>query len=294
MPHSDIQPLYKALVSKTEDVANKDLKGDQTSDRLSALAVACRGFLSTLDRQELISKVPNKSYFMFSDRSRKKTSRPVNSLLYDLELDISEIKKILKCEMTALSPEKITRCIYTLAASYCCSSDILNISDQKTPGTFFEFLIGHLVAHALGANPEKQIRVPTLDMDITIPTDFVFDLGTGKNRVHLPIKLSTRERVVQVWAHQRVLDGMHGTARFKGILVVMGETNKQKDVSVTEVCLPNQWMAYQMYIAQLFRIYYLDIPEKYMALKCAYPFIQVKAFGEFFSEISKIERSGVE
>jgi hypothetical protein len=106
-----------------------------------------------------------------------------------------------------------------------------------------------------------------------IPTDFVFDLGSGKNRVHLPIKLSTRERVVQVWAHQRALDGMHGTARFKGILVVMSETNKQKDISATEVCLPNQWMAYQMYIAQLFRIYYLDLPEKYVALKDAYPFI---------------------
>ena len=106
-----------------------------------------------------------------------------------------------------------------------------------------------------------------------IPTDFVFDLGSGKNRVHLPIKLSTRERVVQVWAHQRALDGMHGTARFKGILVVMSETNKQKDISATEVCLPNQWMAYQMYIAQLFRIYYLDLPEKYVTLKDAYPFI---------------------
>ena len=81
MSHSDIQPLYKALVGKTEDVANRDLKGDQTSRRLSSLAVACRGFLSTLDRQELISKIPNKTYFMFSDSSRKKTSRPVNSLL---------------------------------------------------------------------------------------------------------------------------------------------------------------------------------------------------------------------
>lgn len=53
-------------------------------------------------------------------------------------------------------------------------------------------------------------------------------------------------------------------------------------------------MAYQMYIDQLFRIYYLDVPEKYVALKHIYPFIQVKAFGEFFSEIAKIERSGVE
>jgi hypothetical protein len=150
-----------------------------------------------------------------------------------------------------------------------------------------------MVARSLKVNPERQIRVPTLDLDITIPTDYVFDLGPGKNRVHLPIKISTRERVVQVWAHQRVLDGMHGVARFKGILVAMAEMNKQKDVSVAEVCLPNQWMAYQMYIAQMFRVYYLDVPQPYLKLKDTYPFIQVKQFGDFFSEIDKIEKSGV-
>src|SRR5438046_2364030 len=176
--------------------------------------------------------------------------------------------------------------------SYCCATDILKTGDQKTPGTFFEILIGPLVARSLGLNPEQQIKVPTLDLDITLPTDFVFDLGPGKNRVHLPIKTSTRERVVQVWAHQRVLDGMHGVARFKGVLVAMTETNKQKDVSVVEVCLPNQWMAYQMYIAQMFRIYYLDLPQAYLRLADAYPFIQVKPFGDFFGELDKIEKSG--
>ena len=49
-----------------------------------------------------------------------------------------------------------------------------------------------------------------------------------------------------------------------------------------------------MYIAQLFRVYYLDLPEKYVDLKHSYPFIQVKQFGEFFSEIAKVERSGVD
>ena len=99
--------------------------------------------------------------------------------------------------------------------------------------------------------------------------------------------------MVQVWAHQRVLDGMHGVARFKGVLVAMAETNKQKDISVVEVCLPNQWMAYQMYIAQMFRVYYFDVPQVYLRLKEKYPFIQVKPFGEFYSEIDKIEKSGL-
>jgi hypothetical protein len=228
---------------------------------------------------------------MFS--REKKTSRPVNNALYIPEPDEATLRKVLSCEVTGISSELITSMVYTAAMSYCCCTDILKAGDQKTPGTVFEILIGHLVARSLGVNPEQQIKAPTLDLEITLPTDFVFDLGPDKNRVHLPIKTSTRERVVQVWAHQRVLDGMHGVARFKGVLVAMAETNKQKEVSVAEVCLPNQWTAYQMYIAQMFRVYYLDLPEPYLKLKDKYPFLQVKQFGDFFGEVDKIEKSGV-
>ena len=289
----EIEKLYNALVGKAGHAAVTDLKGDDTSERLANLAVGAKGFLSTLARHDLISKVPTKKYFMFKDEGRGKTSRPVNPALFDEQLDRSTIDKILACDIDGMTSEQITTAVYTMAMSYCASADIIKSSDQKTPGTFFEFLIGHIVARRLGVNPDRQITVPTLDEKVTLPTDFVFNLGEGKNRIHLPIKISTRERVVQVWAHQRVLDGMHGVARFKGILVAMAETNKQKEKSVTEVCLPNQWTAYQMYIAQMFRVYYLDIPQKYLSLKNKYPFIQVKPFGDFFLEIDKIEKSGV-
>lgn len=229
---------------------------------------------------------------MFRDDERNKTSRPVNQALFDENLDRDTIDKVLACDIDGMTADQLTKAIYTLGMAYCASADILKSSDQKTPGTYFEFLIGHIVSRRLEVNPERQITVPTLDEKVTLPTDFVYNLGEGKNWLHLPIKISTRERVVQVWAHQRVLDGMHGVARFKGVLVVMAETNKQKEKSVTEVCLPNQWMAYQMYIAQMFRVYYLDLPEKYVALKNRYPFIQVKQFGDFFFEVDKIEKSG--
>jgi hypothetical protein len=230
---------------------------------------------------------------MFEDTVRRKFSRPVNADLFLDDLDVARVRDALDCNADGYTPEELTKIIYTCSMAYCCSTDILKDGDQKTPGTFFEVLIGHIVARALGINPEKQLTVPTLGMNVTIPTDYVFDLGPTKNRVHLPIKTSTRERVVQVWAHQRVLDGMHGVARFKGVLVAMAETNKQRNVSVVEVCLPNQWMTYQMYIAQMFRVYYLDLPQAYVGLKDRYPFIQVKQFGDFYFEIDKIEKSGV-
>ena len=289
---SNIESLYDALVGKAGAAAVKDMKSDDTTDRLANLVVGSRTYLNGCSRIDLESKVPDKEYFMFKSAAGK-TSRPVNLDLYDDDLTRDDIEQVLECDIDGLTPEYITKVIYSCAISYCCSADLLKSSDQKTPGTYFEMLIGHLVSRMLGVNPERQITVPTLDEKITLPTDFVFDLGPDKNRVHLPIKTSTRERVVQVWAHQRVLDGMHGVARFKGVLAVLAETNKQKEKSVTEVCLPNQWMAYQMYIAQMFRVYYLDLPEKYVALKDRYPFIQVKQFGDFFFEVDKIEKSGL-
>jgi hypothetical protein len=287
-----IAPLYDALLNRVSG-ATRDLKSDDMTEKLVALIVASRGFLITLTRVPLLSKVAGKEYFMFQNADGNKTSRPVNAALFDDSLSAEQIRSLLKCDVSGLTEDQITAAVYSCAISYCCATDILKSSDQKTPGTFFEVIIGHMVARSLGVNPETSITVPTLDVKVTLPTDYVFDLGPDKNRVHLPIKTSTRERVVQVWAHQRVLDGMHGVARFKGVLVALAETNKQQNVSVTEVCLPNQWTAYQMYIAQLFRVYYLDIPAKYVALKDRYPFIQVKPFGAFFSEVGLIEKSGV-
>lgn len=81
---------------------------------------------------------------------------------------------------------------------------------------------------------------------------------------------------------------MHGSGRFRGVLVCLTETNKQQDSSVVEVCLPNQWIAYQMYISQLHRVYYLDPPAKYLSLRNTFPNIQVWPFSKFFSEASTI------
>ena len=122
-------------------------------------------------------------------------------------------------------------------------------------------------------------------MEATLPTDFVFDLGPNRAKFHLPIKVSTRERVIQVWAHQRVLDGVYGTGRFLGTPVILTETKTDKKKSeVIEICLPDQWRIYQMHIAQLKRIYYLDVPVAYSRLNDVFPPLIVKPFGHFFAE----------
>jgi len=283
--------LYERLTDIQRGANKVELKSNDLSKALADLTAFSLNYLEGLEKAELESKVPNKEYFMFRNTESGRTSRPVNKGLFISEFDTKNCEKIFKLDFEDLGEDELNRSLYTLAISYCAACDTLKVGDQKTPGTFFENFVGHLVARALDANPAKHVTIPTLDEEIRIPTDFVFDLGEGNNRLHLPVKTSTRERVIQVWAHQRVLDGMHGVARFKGVLAALAETNKQKNTSVVEVCLPQQWITYQMYIAQMYRVYYLDIPEKYMELKNKYPFIQVKPFSEMFSEIEKIKRS---
>ena len=161
----------------------------------------------------------------------------------------------------------------------------LKRDDKKSPGTYFEILAGHLFAREFGVNPVRSIEVLGQDLRAKLPTDNIFDLGQRKAKIHAPVKISTRERVIQVWAHQRVLDGVYGQGRYKGVLVILTETKRSEETrEVVEICLPDQWTVYQMHIAQLHRIYYLDLPKKYAELGQNFPRISVKPLGEFFFE----------
>jgi hypothetical protein len=234
----------------------------------------------------LKSKVTNKSYHTFTDG--KRASRPVNSDLFDASIQPSLLAKAL-ANPKSLDEGTLKRALYTWAMSFCAANDVLFVSDQKKPGTFFEWFSGHIFARLYNATPQKFTEVTSLGMNTRIPTDYVFDLGASKARIHLPVKTSTRERAIQVWAHQRVLDGLHGQNRFRGILVCLAETNKQTEQnSVVEVCVPDQWRLYQGYIAQLYRIYYLDPPTLYLALSGGNPPIKVSYFSSFFSEYEKL------
>lgn len=86
-------------------------------------------------------------------------------------------------------------------------------------------------------------------------------------------------------ASTRLLDGVYGTDRFMGTPVLLAETKTDKArKEVVEICLPDQWRVYQLYIAKLKRIYYLDLPAAYSKLNEEFPPIRVRPFGEFFLE----------
>src|SRR5205814_8921307 len=57
------------------------------------------------------------------------------------------------------SPDQMSRIIYSVAVSFFCFIDLTKQGDQKTPGTFFEYLIGHLFAWRLDVNPKTRLPV---------------------------------------------------------------------------------------------------------------------------------------
>ncbi len=278
---SDPLEIYQEL----QDAFSKDVKSEANQTFVGDVYRASCRFLAKAGSQPLKSLVRGKEYFAFS--LGKKLSRAVNKRLFIAEPNEWEAfcKAIASRRAPSMESERITKIIYSVAASFFCFIDLTKDGDQKTPGTFFEYLIGHLFAWRLDVNPKTRLAVLNLDMEATLPTDFVFDLGPNRAKFHLPIKVSTRERVIQVWAHQRVLDGVYGTGRFIGTPVILTETKTDKKKrEVIEICLPDQRRIYQMHIAQLKRIYYLDVPAAYSKLNDVFPPLSVKPFGHFFAE----------
>jgi hypothetical protein len=266
-----------------------DIGGAANRKAIGLVYSACLHFLKKTGREPLVSLIPGKQYFAFTQRN--KVSRAVNSELFlgDAKEWAAFDAALQRKKLSGFSPERITQVIYSVAISFCAFIDLTKEGDQKTPGTFFEYLISHLFAWRLGVNPTTRIQVLNLDMETTLPTDFIFNLGKDRPKFHLPIKTSTRERVIQVWAHQRVLDGVFGTGRFLGTPVILAETKTdRRKREVIEICLPDQWRIYQMHIAQLKRIYYLDVPTTYGKLNEVFPPINVTSFGQFFFEADKL------
>ena len=58
---------------------------------------------------------------------------------------------------------------------------------------------------------------------------------------------------------------------------------------VVEICVPDQWLAYQTLLSKMDRIYYFDVPVRYQELTHAFPeVIQIRPFQEFFTEIVSV------
>jgi hypothetical protein len=282
---------FDAIIVKYKKLGAKALTIKQKGVLVNEIIDDCSDLLSKFNRVPLVTKIAHKSYFAFT-LDGKKISRAINEELFtdDLTLWPIFIEAIEKDKLSVLNKDDINKILYTAAISFCASVDLFKVGDQKTPGTFFEYYIAYLFTLCIKVAPVTSIKVLDFDgRNTMLQTDNIFNLGIDKPKFHLPIKTSSRERAIMLWAHQRLLDGVYGIEKFMGTPVLLAET--KTDITrkeVTEICLPDQWVIYQLYIARLKRIYYLDIPESYRKLNLLTPPIYVKPFSEFFFEWAEL------
>jgi len=277
----DVHESYNAL----RRLSASGAPSEQISDCLRAIYVESTTVLDGARDRELNTSITGKDYFAFDIAGKR--SRAVNVDLFratSVEPD-SVLRALERGEVTQIPADAINRAVYKMAMAFCAAIDLTRPNDRKTQGTYFEHVVAHLVALRFGVPAVRNLDVLNLDMRAELPTDLTFDLGRGKPKFHVPVKTSTRERVIQVWAHQRIIDGVFGVGRFLGLLVCLAETHvAERTIHVQEICLIDQWRIYQLFIAQLKRVYYLDVPVAYSNLAAEFPRIHVKTFGEFFHE----------
>jgi hypothetical protein len=254
---------------------------------ITDMALRARHILQRTERVPLNSAT-GKNYFSFRGMVQ---SRPVNVALY--EENDRQFARLLRVFGKGMPPgevDAITRTTYTIAFSVFAAHDVNEVG-RKASATFFEILIGHIVARALGVPPRNKVLLPESPADAPayLPTDFLFDPGPRSRKIHLPIKTSTRERAVQAWVHQLVLERIFSTGRYRGVLVVATETKRNTQTgAVIEICVPRQLQMFQSRVTEMSRVYYLDPPRVYLELANSDPRIEVRQFGQILNELPQL------
>lgn len=143
------------------------------------------------DRVGLKSAVPGKTYFTYARQGI--VARPVNEALF--VDDVRAVVATWQGGAGGVAPAEFARTAYTVALAPCLAMELLDRNNKKGPATHFERLVGHVFATSLGAEPERRAVLPLLGRSIPMTMDFLF--STAAQQIHLPVKMSTRERVVQ-------------------------------------------------------------------------------------------------
>jgi hypothetical protein len=276
--------VLRVEYEKVKTTCSADYKGTDATRSIFELVAVSLAFLRRSCKPiSLVSRVSNKKYFTFTNGTA--IARPANKDLF--VRSITTVRSLWRDWLAdRISPEGFSMLSYTAALAPCLAMEIFDRQNKKGPATYFECYIGHLFAKTLGVNPTKAVKIPVQDRDVRMTMDFLIDVGSEHRKIHLPVKMSTRERVVQAWAHQRLLNAAYGERAYRGIMVLFSETKlDSKSLEVVEICVPDQWLAYQTYLAHMDRIYYFDMPERYRNLSALYPSVMaIKPFGEFFKE----------
>lgn len=203
----ELRLLYNAVKAQLK----LDIASDATGTAIHDFALLSLRFLeSECLVVQLRSIVPGKAYVAYA-RKREPTglSRPVNTALFETRW--STVSRQWKAWWQGkISRADLARMSYTVALAPCLALELFDRQNKKGPATYFECLVGHIFAKTIGTNPRKKASLPVHGQTVRMTMDFLFDMGANAKDVHLAVKMSTRERVVQAWAHQQLLEAAYG------------------------------------------------------------------------------------
>lgn len=176
----------------------------------------------------------------------------------------------------------VNRLIYTVVFSFSACYDLWKPKSRKTPGTYFEVLLGSMIGVLL---PDfvrsKFIAIPGEDAKVS--TDIVFKGSQESHGLVVASKITTRERIVQPYAHQRILDSVFGMQSYKSVLACVSETQRSGTDRVREICVPGTIRLFQSHLAALTGLYYLDAPTRYLQSDVT-SLVPVKSVGKMLVE----------
>ena len=167
-------------------------------------------------------------------------------------------------EAIELPPEEINTVLYTAIAAFSACYDIWKPMSRKTPGTFFELLLGSVLEGILPRHKRSKF-IPIPNQSEKVSTDIVFSTDNPNEAgLVIPAKITTRERIVQPYAHQRILDAVFGKGKYKSVLMCVSEIQRKVDNTANEICVPGTIRLFQSHLASLDGIMYLDPPYRYL------------------------------
>lgn len=248
--------------------------GGSPHRELREVAAHAIGLLRAAATSRVLSRCDDKEYSVFDVSGR--LSRPYLSDLY--ESDPAQFRTDWDSLVDAAVPgehryesrtRQTNRVLYSAITAFCACYDVWKPGSRKTPGTFFEVLLGSILQRILpGYRRESHVILP--EQDENVSTDIVFRSASGgPGGLVIPAKITTRERVVQPFAHQRILDSIFGVGTFKSVLVCVSEMQRDGEDGVNAICVPGTIRLFQMHLASMSGICYLDPPSRYLAADVA-------------------------
>lgn len=255
---------------------------------------------ATLRRFGEFRGAPNLDYWVAEGNGN--LSRPYRPELFIS--DLAEFERSVVSFQDQMDDDEISdpalfeKVIYTVVSSFCLCYDVWKPKSRKTPGTFFEVFIGS-VCQIRYPQPRFQItkhipivvEVPDVDavddgalQGNSVSTDLVITNTETQQAAVIPLKITTRERIVQPFAHQRILDSAY-PGRYRSYLTCISEVQRDdKTTMVKQICVPGTVALFQKHLSELSGLYYCDIPQRY-ARQDFTALIRVTGIANLFDDI---------